>query len=212
MTRELLPPCPRQRREPAAFAIARVLVVDPIVRIDAVERDVVARTQHLYEDLPRRDLGLGRTGRNIGIVAGELDADRIVAHHLAIGRSVVDVLVVVAVGAVAMGRHQVFRDRPIDRAVGLDPDRNAAPRRVLRLLGRAAAGRARRSLGLVHDDVAPGMGAADVAPRRQPDDLQAGNVGRAGGACELCEFGVGCGGGCDQEGGENGREQARHHH
>ena len=31
-----------------------------------------------------------------------------------------------------MGRHQVFRHRPVDRAVGLDPDRDAAPGRVLR--------------------------------------------------------------------------------
>ena len=54
----------------------------------------------------------------------------------------------------------MFGDRPVHRAVGFDPDHDAAPGRVLRLRLRAAARRAGRSFGLVHDDVAPGMGFA----------------------------------------------------
>src|SRR5689334_20570290 len=48
----LLPPLARQGCQRAAFAIARVLEVDPVVGIDALERNVVARAQHLHEDLP----------------------------------------------------------------------------------------------------------------------------------------------------------------
>jgi hypothetical protein len=46
------------------------------------------------------------------------------------GLAVVDVFVVVAIATVAMGRHEIFCDRPIDRAVGLDPHRDAAAGRV----------------------------------------------------------------------------------
>jgi hypothetical protein len=34
----------------------------------------------------------------------------------------------------------------------------------------------------MHDDVAPGVGFADIAPRRKPDHLQTWNFRRAGGA------------------------------
>jgi hypothetical protein len=180
---------PRQGCERAAFAIAPVLEVDPVVRIDAVERNVVARTQNLHEDLPRVDLRLRRRPHDIRVVAGELDPDRGVLVHLVIGPGVVDVLVVVAVGAVGMGRNEMIRDRPIDGAVGLDPDHDAAPRRIPVLLLRAAARRARRPLGLVHDDVLPGMGARDIAPGREPDHLQARDIGRARLLCDRLEIG-----------------------
>jgi len=39
----LLPPLPRHGRERAAFAIARVLEVDPVVRIDVFKGNAVAR-------------------------------------------------------------------------------------------------------------------------------------------------------------------------
>ena len=167
------PHCLRQRRQRAAFAIARVLVVDPVMRIDPLERNAVARPQHLHQDPPRRDLRLGGAARHVGIIAGEFHPDRIGPDHLVKGRAVVDVFVVVAVGAVGMGRDQVLRHRPVHRAVGFDPDGDAAPGRIFRLRLRAAARRAGRPLGLVHDDVVPGMGFRHIAPRRQPDHLQA---------------------------------------
>src|ERR1700736_1550626 len=34
----LLPPLPRQRRQCAAFAVARVLVIDPVMGIDPLQR------------------------------------------------------------------------------------------------------------------------------------------------------------------------------
>ena len=86
---------------------------------------------------------------------------------------------IVAVGAVGMGRDQRLRHRPIHGAVGFHPDGDTTPRRIFRLQFGAAARRAGRSLGLMHDDIAPGMGLRNVAPRRQPDHLQAGHVRRA---------------------------------
>src|SRR3978361_1073568 len=64
-----LPPLPRKRRQRAAFAIAGVLVVDPVVRIDPVQRNAVAHPQHLQQDSPRRDLCLGGATGHVGIVA-----------------------------------------------------------------------------------------------------------------------------------------------
>src|SRR3954462_3374891 len=165
----LLSPLPRHRRQRAAFAISRVLEIDPVVGIDAIERNRVARAQHAHENAPRRDLRLCRTARDIRIVAGELHADRIAADHLMEGVAVVDVFVVVAVATVAMGGHEMFRHRPIDGAVGLDPHRDATAGRFLRLLLRTAACRTRGPLGLMHDDVPPGMGFRHVAPGREPD-------------------------------------------
>src|SRR3954454_24103479 len=65
-------PLPCQRRQRAAFAVADVLVVDPVVRIDPLEGNVVTRPQHLHQDPPRRDLRLAGAARHVGIVAGEL--------------------------------------------------------------------------------------------------------------------------------------------
>src|SRR3974390_1872803 len=87
----LLPPLPRQGRKLTAFAIARILEVDPVVRIDAIERNPVARPQYFHENPPGCDLGLAGASRDVGILAGEFPADRIVAHPLVEGRSVVDV-------------------------------------------------------------------------------------------------------------------------
>ncbi|ABD08568.1 hypothetical protein RPB_3875 [Rhodopseudomonas palustris HaA2] len=148
------------------------------MRIDPLGRNVVARAQHTDENAPRRDLRLGGGPGHVRIIAGELDPDRIVAGDPTVGRLVVDVLVVVAVGAVAMGGDDGFRHRPIHRAVGLDPERHAAPGRGLRLFARAVAGRSGRAFGLVHDDVAPRR-LATIAPRRQPDHAEAGNLRRA---------------------------------
>src|ERR1700738_219651 len=80
-TRLLLPPLPRQRRERAAFAIAGVLVVDPVMRIDVIERNAVARPQHFYQHPPRRNLRLGGDLRDVGIIAGEFHPDRSAADH-----------------------------------------------------------------------------------------------------------------------------------
>src|SRR5256885_6496271 len=46
----LLAPLLRQLRQRAAFAIAGVLEVDPVMRVDPRQRDAVAQAQHLYED------------------------------------------------------------------------------------------------------------------------------------------------------------------
>src|SRR6267378_6758401 len=99
----LLSPLPCQRRQRAALAIACVLVVDPVVRIDPPDRNAVTRPQYPHQNPPRRDLRLGRAAHYVGIIAGEFHADRIAADHLMKGRAVIDVFVVVAVGAVAMG-------------------------------------------------------------------------------------------------------------
>ncbi|ABE38713.1 hypothetical protein RPD_1476 [Rhodopseudomonas palustris BisB5] len=168
----------RQFRQFAAFAIARVLVVDPVVGVDAVGRDVVAGAKYPHQNAPCRDLRRGGGRGDIRIIAGELNPDRIVADHLTERRLVVDVFVVVAVGTVAMGRDEGFRRRPIHRPIGLDPNRDAAPGRVIRLRARAVARRSGRSLGLVHDDVAPRR-LPVIAPRREPDDLEPGNLRRA---------------------------------
>src|SRR5205814_5743436 len=90
------PPLPRHGGERAAFAIARVLEVDPVMRIDAIERDAVSRPQDLDQDPPRLNLRLGRPARDVGIIAGEFHADRGILVHLVIGLAVVDVFVVVA--------------------------------------------------------------------------------------------------------------------
>src|SRR3569832_2544844 len=103
----LLPPLPRQGRERAAFAITRVLVVDPVVGIDAVERNAITRAQYLHQNPPGCDLRLGGGPGDIGIVAGELHPDRGVLVDLMIGLRIVDVLVVVAVGAVGVRRNEI---------------------------------------------------------------------------------------------------------
>src|ERR1700730_14956390 len=74
-TRLLLPPLPRQRRERAAFAIAGVLVFNPVMRIAVSERKAAARPQHFYHPTPRRNLRLGRDLRDVGIIAGEFHPD-----------------------------------------------------------------------------------------------------------------------------------------
>src|SRR5579871_1611819 len=42
----------RLRREFAAFAVARVFEIDPVVRVDVVAGDVIARLQHAHENRP----------------------------------------------------------------------------------------------------------------------------------------------------------------
>src|SRR3981189_3637332 len=59
MNATLLSPLPCQRRQRAAFAIARVLVVDPVVRVDPLDGNAVARPQQAPQDPPRRDLRPG---------------------------------------------------------------------------------------------------------------------------------------------------------
>src|SRR5262245_42962553 len=103
----LLRPLPRQSRQGTAFAIAGILEVDPVVRIDVIQRNVIARAQHAYEYPPGGDLRIGRGLRYIGIVARELDADRCVLVHLVIGLAVVDVLVVVAIGTIGVGWYEI---------------------------------------------------------------------------------------------------------
>src|SRR3984885_15871352 len=62
----LLPPLVRQRCECAAFAVARILEVDPVMRIDVVERNAITRAQHLHQNPPGRDLLLSRAARDVG--------------------------------------------------------------------------------------------------------------------------------------------------
>src|SRR5581483_5544656 len=69
-------PLARQCRERAALAITLVLVVDPVVRVDALQRNVVTRAQDLHQNPPRIDLRLRCGARHVGIIAGELDANR----------------------------------------------------------------------------------------------------------------------------------------
>ena len=158
----------------------------------------------MHRPAPRRRRG------DIGIVAGELDADRVVLRP-GDRSAVVDVLVVVTVGAVAMGRHEVLRHRPIDRAVGLDPD--MTPRGGGFFACSAAPPRAEPAGPSVWCTMMllPGMGVGEMAPGREPDHLQAGNVRRAGDARDLREFGVRCGGwGEQKKGGQKSREQAEY--
>ena len=60
-------------------------------------------------------------------------------------------------------------DGPIDRAVGLDPDRHAAPGRVLRLSLRAAAGRAFRAFE--SNSLEPGWVPTKMGGTGAPDDI-----------------------------------------
>jgi len=86
------------------------------------------------------------------------------------------------------------------------------PLRILELLVRAAAGGACRAFGLVHDDVAPGMGLCDIAPRRQPDHVQPGDIG-----CARCARDGGevrrlrNGGSGERDGAERQHKQAKVH-
>src|SRR3954451_23944206 len=80
-------PLPCQRRQRAAFAVAGILVVDPVVRIDPLEGNVVTRPQHLHPEPPCYNLSLGSPARHVGIIAGELHPDRIAADHLTISRT-----------------------------------------------------------------------------------------------------------------------------
>src|SRR6266481_5040813 len=84
----------------APWLRARNLEVDPVMCIDVIERDAVARPQHLDQDPPRRNLRVGRPARDVGIVAGKFHADRGVLVDLMIGLAVVDISVVVAICAV----------------------------------------------------------------------------------------------------------------
>jgi hypothetical protein len=53
---KLLCPLPCHRRQGTAFAVARNLEVDPVERIDMVERNAVSRPQHADQDAPGIDL------------------------------------------------------------------------------------------------------------------------------------------------------------
>src|SRR5262249_35683821 len=75
----------RERRELAAFAVAAILEVDPVVGIDVLGRDVVALLQKAHQDEPSLHLLARRGPGDIGIVADEFHTDRIGLDHAAIG-------------------------------------------------------------------------------------------------------------------------------
>ena len=86
----------------AALAIAVVFVIDPVVRIDVFRRNAISLLKEAYENEPGRDLFRRRRFRHIRVIAHEFDADRVGLHNVAIGLRIVDVFVVVPVGAVAV--------------------------------------------------------------------------------------------------------------
>ena len=145
--------------------------------VDVLGRDAVAFLQEAHQDQPGPCLiGRRRLG-DVRIVAGEFDADRVGLEDGVVGRGVVDILVVVAIGAVAVGRDRVFRGRPVDSAVGLNPQGDASAGRMGGLCDGAAAGRTGRSLGLVGEDVFPLVGLGRISERMQVDDLEPGEFG-----------------------------------
>src|SRR5262245_4220418 len=75
----------RKRRQLAAFAVAAILEVDPIVRIDVLGRDVVALLQKPHQRQPGLRLLARRRLGDIGVVADEFHPDRVGLDHAAIG-------------------------------------------------------------------------------------------------------------------------------
>ena len=122
--------------ELATLAIAVVLVVDPVVGKHALGRYPVTLLKETHQNERSGELFRGRGFAHVWIISDELDADRVRPDHLAVGREIRNVLVVVAVAAVAVGGDNGLRRRPVRRAVGLDPERDAALLRIGGLLAR----------------------------------------------------------------------------
>src|SRR3984957_21047760 len=101
----------RHRRKLASLAVTRVLEVDPVVRVDALGRDRVAFLQEAHEDAPCPHLLRRRRLGDVGKMAVEPDADRVGPDPRVGGGAVVDILVVVAVRAVAVRRNRVLGGR-----------------------------------------------------------------------------------------------------
>src|SRR5262245_18611046 len=97
-----------------------------------------------------------------------------------IGLGIVDILVVVAVGAVAMGGDCGLGGRPEHGPVGLHPDGHAALGRRLELLQCEAAASPRRTFSLMRDDVLPIAGVGWIAERMQVLDHEIRNAWLAG--------------------------------
>ena len=112
---------PRQSRKLTSFTITLILKIDPVVGIDVVRRYAVALLQKRRQQQPGPHLLSRDRFGDVRIIADEFDANRVGFDHLVVGLGVVDVLVVVAVITLAMGRDDILRDGPIDRTVCLHP-------------------------------------------------------------------------------------------
>src|SRR5262249_37071248 len=91
----------RRERQLAALAVPRVFEIDPIVRVDVLGRDAVALLQERQQREPRTHLRRRHRLRDVGKVANELDPERVRPHDDLIGPGVVDIFVVIAIGAIA---------------------------------------------------------------------------------------------------------------
>src|SRR6202035_990786 len=96
------------RGEFAAFTVPPILEVNPIVSIDVFGRNPISLLEKGRQQQPSSHLlGSGRLG-NVRKVADKLHADRIRFDNRAVGIGIVDVLVVVAIAAIAMGRNYIL--------------------------------------------------------------------------------------------------------
>src|SRR3984957_6014526 len=85
----------RQSGKLTALAIALILKIDPVVRVDVVRRYAIPPLQKWRQQLPRLLLLRRDLFGEIRIVADEFDADRVGFDHLMVGLRIIDVLVVV---------------------------------------------------------------------------------------------------------------------
>src|ERR1700722_5073751 len=106
-SRRTITELPRQSGKLAALAIALILKIDPVVRVDVVRRYAIPLLQKRRQQQPR--LLLLRRDRlgYVRIIADEFDANRVGFDHLMVGLRIIDVLVVVAVAAFAVGRNEI---------------------------------------------------------------------------------------------------------
>src|SRR5262249_48603028 len=139
---------------------------------DVIRRNTIALLQERQERQPRFHLLRAHRIAYVGIVADELDAKRIGLDDAAIGFGVVNIFVVVAIGAVAVGRNRCLGSRPVDGALDLYPDGNTALGGDLELLLREAVRAAGRAFGLVDDDVFPVARFLPISERVEVDDLE----------------------------------------
>jgi hypothetical protein len=69
-------PLPRHLRQIESLRNIGVLVVDPVVRMDAIERNTIARAQLPHQHPSGSDPGIRRAARDVVMTAGDLNADR----------------------------------------------------------------------------------------------------------------------------------------
>jgi hypothetical protein len=72
----LLAPLPHHLRQIESLRNIGVLVVDPVMRMDAIERNTIARAQLPHQHPSGSDPSIRRAVRDVGMTAGDLNADR----------------------------------------------------------------------------------------------------------------------------------------